>query len=108
LSSLLYQRIYSFIITLKSDKFYQQVIEAENHNARNEVTHPRLIFFDPSDLRETCLKGKPVILIFHADTTKGNSTIHYPMQRHPQSWFQMLRHKVLNEVIATDTYFACE
>ena len=28
------------------------------------------------------------------------------MQRHLKSWFQMLRHKQLNEVIATDTYFS--
>jgi hypothetical protein len=28
------------------------------------------------------------------------------MQRHLKSWFQMLRHKRLNEVIATDTYFS--
>jgi hypothetical protein len=27
------------------------------------------------------------------------------MQRHLKIWFQMLRHKRLNEVIATDTYF---
>jgi hypothetical protein len=35
-------------------------------------------------------------------------TIHYPMRRHLKSWFQMLRHKRLNKVIATDTYFANE
>jgi hypothetical protein len=36
------------------------------------------------------------------------STIHYPMRRHLKSRFQRLRHKRLNEVIATDTYFASE
>jgi hypothetical protein len=35
-------------------------------------------------------------------------TIHYPMRRHLKSRFQMLKHKMLNEVIATDTYFANE
>jgi hypothetical protein len=30
------------------------------------------------------------------------------MRRHLKSRFQMLRHKSLNEVIATDTYFANE
>ena len=38
----------------------------------------------------------------------AKSTIHYPMRRHLKSCFQMLRHKRLNEVIATDTYFANE
>jgi hypothetical protein len=38
----------------------------------------------------------------------AKSTIHYPMRRHLKSRFQMLRHKRLNEVIATDTYFANE
>jgi hypothetical protein len=28
------------------------------------------------------------------------------MQRHLKKWFQMLRHKRLNDVIATDTYFS--
>ena len=38
----------------------------------------------------------------------AKSTIHYPMQRHLKSRFQMLRHKRLHEVNATDTYFANE
>jgi hypothetical protein len=41
-------------------------------------------------------------------TQLAKSTIHYPMRRHIKSRFQMLRHKRLNEVIATDTYFANE
>jgi hypothetical protein len=41
-------------------------------------------------------------------TQLAKSTIHYPMRRHLKSRFQMLRHKRLNEVIATDTYFANE
>jgi hypothetical protein len=69
-----------------ADKFYQQVIEAENHNVMNEVTLPKMMFFDPSDLIETHLKGKPVHLIFHADTIKDgminsivptNTDLHY-------------------------------
>ena len=40
-------------------------------------------------------------------TQLAKSTIHYPMRRHLKSRFQMLRHKRLNEVIATDTYFSC-
>jgi hypothetical protein len=39
-------------------------------------------------------------------TQLAKSTIHYPMQRHLKTWFQMLRHKRLNEVIATNTYFS--
>jgi hypothetical protein len=38
----------------------------------------------------------------------ANSTIHYSMILHLKSRFQILRHKRLNEVIATDTYFANE
>ena len=41
-------------------------------------------------------------------TQPAKSTIHYPMRRHLKSRFQVLRHKRLNEVIATDTYFASE
>jgi hypothetical protein len=41
-------------------------------------------------------------------TQLAKSTIHYPMRRHLKSRFQILRHKRLNEVIATDTYSANE
>ena len=41
-------------------------------------------------------------------TQLAKSTIHYPIRRHLKSRFQMLRYKRLNEVIATDTYFANE
>jgi hypothetical protein len=41
-------------------------------------------------------------------TQLAKSTIHYPMRRHLKSRFQMFSHKRLNEVIATDTYFASE
>jgi hypothetical protein len=39
-------------------------------------------------------------------TQLAKSTVHYPMRRHLKSCFQMLRHKRLNEVITTDTYFS--
>jgi hypothetical protein len=39
-------------------------------------------------------------------TQLAKSTVHYPMRRHLKSRFQMLRHKRLNEVIPTDTYFS--
>jgi hypothetical protein len=41
-------------------------------------------------------------------TQLAKSTIHYQMRFHLKSRFQMLRHRRLNEVIATDTYFANE
>ena len=41
-------------------------------------------------------------------TQLAKSTIYHPMRRHLKSRFQMLRHKRLNEIIATDTYFASE
>jgi hypothetical protein len=39
-------------------------------------------------------------------TQLAKSIVHYPMQCPLKSQFQMLRHKWLNEVIATDTYFS--
>jgi hypothetical protein len=39
-------------------------------------------------------------------TQLAKSTIHYPMRCHLKSRFQMLRHKRLYEVIATDTHFS--
>ena len=41
-------------------------------------------------------------------TQLAKSTVYYPMRCHLESCFQMLRHKRLNEVMTTDTYFACE
>jgi hypothetical protein len=41
-------------------------------------------------------------------TQLAKSTIQYPMRHHLKNRFQILRHKRLNEVIATDTYFANE
>jgi hypothetical protein len=41
-------------------------------------------------------------------TQLAKSTIHYPMRCHIKSRFQILSHKRLNEVIATDIYFVNE
>ena len=46
--------------------------------------------------------------ILRHTTQLSKSTIYFPMRSHLKSWFQMLRQKRLNEVIATDTYFASE
>jgi hypothetical protein len=55
-----------------ADKFYQQVIEAENHNVINKNTHLKLSFFDPSDLNTNHPKTKPAHLIFNAETVQEN------------------------------------
>jgi hypothetical protein len=41
-------------------------------------------------------------------TQLSKSTIHYPMQHQLKSCFQMLQHKCLNKVVATDIYFASD
>jgi hypothetical protein len=41
-------------------------------------------------------------------TQLAKSTIHYLMRHHLKSRFQILRRKCLNEVIATDIYFASD
>jgi hypothetical protein len=54
---------------------------------------------------------RPHGVIQHAlrqTTQLAKSTIHYLMRRHLKSRFQMLMQNRLNEVIATDTYFANE
>jgi hypothetical protein len=45
---------------------------------------------------------------FRKTTQLSKFKIQYPMRHHLKSRFQMLRHKRLNEVITTDTYFANE
>jgi dGTP triphosphohydrolase len=55
--------------------------------------------FRPHDVIQHILRQK---------TQLAKSTINYPMRCHRKSRFQMLRHKRLNEVISTDTYFANE
>jgi hypothetical protein len=55
--------------------------------------------FHPHDVIQHTLRQR---------TQLSKSTIHYPMRLHLKSSFQMLRHKSLNEVIATDTSFVNE
>ena len=52
-------------------------------------------------------RSKQVISKMLENTTQlAKAIVHSPMRRHLKSRFLMLRHKHLNEVIATDTYFA--
>jgi hypothetical protein len=80
---------------LNKDSFYRKALPAK-------IDYEKLssyFAFRPHDVIQHTLR----------QTTKlAKSTIHYPMRRHLKSRFQMQRHKVLNEVIATDTYFANE
>jgi hypothetical protein len=46
--------------------------------------------------------------ILRQTTQLAKSTIHYPMRIHLKTRFQMPRHNRLNEIVATDTYFANE
>jgi hypothetical protein len=41
-------------------------------------------------------------------TEVAESIIHHPMQRDVKSRFTILRHKIINEVIATDTYISSD
>jgi hypothetical protein len=60
--------------------------------------------FRPHDVIQNTLRQNT----FKQNTQLTKSTIHYPMRLHLKIRFQMLRNKRLNEVIATDTYFASE
>jgi hypothetical protein len=62
-----------------TDKFYQQVIDTENYKIRLNSTAkslplqyngPKMSFYDPSDLLMNNTKGKPVCLVFYADTVQ--------------------------------------
>jgi hypothetical protein len=44
--------------------------------------------------------------IRHDQQAKEKNAVHYPMRRQLKSRFQVLRHKRLNEVITTNTYFS--
>jgi hypothetical protein len=77
------------------DSFYRKVLPAK---IDDEILSPYFSFC-PHDVIQHTLRQT---------TQLAKSTIHYPMRRHLKSRFQMLRHKRLNEVIATDTYFANE
>jgi hypothetical protein len=80
---------------LNKDSFYSKALPAK-------IDYEKLspyFAFRPHDVIQHTLRQT---------TQLAKSTIHYPMRRHLKSRFQMLRHKRLNEVIATDTYFANE
>jgi hypothetical protein len=80
---------------LNKDSFYSKALPAI-------IDYEKLspyFAFRPHDVTHHTLKQTTQLV---------KSTIHYPMRRHLKSRFQMLRHKRLNEVIVTDTYFANE
>jgi hypothetical protein len=73
------------------DSFYRKTLPAK-------IDYEKLspyFAFRPHDVTQHTLRQT---------TQLAKSTIHHPMRRHLKSRFQMLRHKMLNEVIATDTY----
>jgi hypothetical protein len=77
------------------DSFYSKALPA---NIDYEKLSPYFAF-RPYDVIQHTLRQK---------TQLAKSTNHYPMRCHLKSRFQMLRHKRLNEVIDTDTYFVNE
>jgi hypothetical protein len=80
---------------LNKDSFYRKALPAK-------IDYEKLspyFAFRPYDVTQHTLRQT---------TQLAKSTIHYPMIHHLKSRFQMLRHKRLNEVISTDTYFANE
>jgi hypothetical protein len=82
---------------LNKESFYSKASPAK---IDNEKLSPYFAF-RPHDVKHHTLTQT---------TQLAKSTIHYPMRRHLKSRFQILIHKSLNEVIATDTdtYFANE
>jgi hypothetical protein len=79
----------------KKDSFYRKALPAKIDYEKLSpyfAFHPRDVI--QHTLRQTTQLVKP--------------TIHYPMRCHLKSRFQILRRKRLNEVIATDIYFANE
>jgi hypothetical protein len=80
---------------LNKDSFYSKSLPAKiDHEKLSSYFAFRLHDVIQHTLRQT--------------TQLSKSTIHYPMKSHLKSLFQMLRHKRLNEVIATDTCFENE
>jgi hypothetical protein len=76
---------------LNKDSFYSEAFLAK-------IDHEKLspyFAFRPHDVIQHTLTQT---------TQLAESTIHHPTRHHLKSLFQMLRHKRLNEVIATDTY----
>jgi hypothetical protein len=80
---------------LNKDSFYSKALPAKIYY---EKLSPYFAF-RPHDVIQHTLRQT---------TQLAKSTINYPMRHHLKSRFQILRHKRLNEVIATDTYFANE
>jgi hypothetical protein len=75
---------------LNKDSFYSKALPAK-------IDYEKLsayFAFRPHDVIRHTLRQT---------TQLAKSTIQYPMRRHLKSRFQMLRHKRINEVIATDT-----
>jgi hypothetical protein len=80
---------------LYKDSFYRKALPTE---IDCEKLSPYFAFRPHDVLQHTLRKA----------TQLAKSTMHYPMRRHLKSCYQMLRHKKLNGIIATDTYFANE
>jgi hypothetical protein len=82
---------------LNKDSFYSKALAT-----KTKIDYEKLspyFAFRPHDVIQHTLRQT---------TQLAKSTIHHPMRRHLKSLFQILRHKRLNEVVATDTYFANE
>jgi hypothetical protein len=77
------------------DSFYSKALPAKI----NYEKLPPYFAFPPHDVIQHTLRQI---------TQLAKSTIQYPMRHHLRSRFQILRHKRLNEVIATVIYFANE
>jgi hypothetical protein len=79
----------------KKDSFYSKALSAK---IEYEKLSPYFTYF-PHDVMNHVLRQT---------TQLAKSIIYFLIRLHLKSRFQMLRHKRLNEVIPTDTYFANE
>jgi hypothetical protein len=86
---------YNDINQFNKDSFYSKALSAKIHY---EKLSPYFAFCPHDVLRH----------ILRQTIQLAKSTIHYPMRVHLKSRFQMQRHKMVNEVITTDVYFADE
>jgi hypothetical protein len=75
---------------LNKDSFYSKVLPSK---IVNHKLSPFIAFFPHDDIQHTLSQAKQLAK---------------SMRRHLKSRFQMTRHKRLNEIIATDKYFANE
>jgi hypothetical protein len=80
---------------LNMDSFYKKALPAK---IDYEKVSPYFAFRQHDVIQHT----------LRQTTQLAKSIIHYPIRSHLKSLFQILRHKRLNEVIATDTYFTNE